>query len=153
MVSALVVWLLFVCGCATREVDTRLTPNWSVNVNYLGELNGVAFCRDEGAFYLVKGGLSAMEKAATEAHEAKHLAQHRRYTNCKAFYDYYDTPVGRLETEAEAFVAGWCVQVAMGADDLSLKQNYLQLLIRYYVPGTPIYEAAQVFAKYEKDCP
>jgi hypothetical protein len=125
-------------------------PDWRVKVDYLAELYGVAFCRDNGSFYLVKGDLSAMDKASTEAHERKHIQQHGRFKNCKAFYKWYDTPVGRLETEAEALAAGWCVQTKMGADPLSLKQAYLLLLIRYYVPGTQVYEAAQVFAKYER---
>jgi Zn-dependent peptidase ImmA (M78 family) len=130
----------------------RGTKNWRVGVEYLNTLNGVAFCRDEGSFYLVKGGLSAMEKAATEAHEATHIKQHGRFKDCKAFYKYYDTPVGKLETEAEAFAAGLCVQQQMGADPLNLKQYYLSLLIKYYVPGTQIYEASQIFSRYER-CP
>jgi hypothetical protein len=34
---------------------------------------------------------------------------------------------------------------------VSLKQSFILLLIRYYVPGTQVYEASKVFAKYE-DC-
>jgi hypothetical protein len=128
----------------------RGTKNWEVKVEYLNTLNGVAFCRDNGGFYMVKGGLSAMDQAATNAHESKHLEQHGRFKNCAAFHKYYDTPKGRLAIEAEAFAAGWCAQVAMGGDPLSIKQSYLLLLIRYYVPGTQVYEAAQIFAKYER---
>jgi hypothetical protein len=124
--------------------------NWRVKIDYLAELYGVAFCRDAGSFYLVKGGLSAMDEAATKVHEKKHIEQHGRFKDCKTFYRWYDTPLGRLHTEAEALAAGWCVQVKMGADAMSLKQSYLLLLIRYYVPGTQVYEAAQVFAKYER---
>jgi hypothetical protein len=129
----------------------RGTPNWRVKIDYLAELYGVTFCRDEGSFYLVRGGLSAMDEAATKAHEKKHIEQHSRFKTCDAFYKWYDTPLGRLETEAEALAAGWCVQVKMGADALSLKQSFVLLLIRYYVPGTQVYEASKVFAKYE-DC-
>jgi hypothetical protein len=129
----------------------RGTANWRVKIDYLAELYGVTFCRENGSFYLVKGGLSAMDEASTKAHEKKHIEQHGRFKTCKTFYAWYDTPVGRLETEAEALAAGWCVQVKMGADPVSLKQSFILLLIRYYVPGTQVYEASKVFAKYE-DC-
>jgi hypothetical protein len=139
---------------AQAKVTTgRGTPEWMVNVHYLAELYGVAFCRPEGSFFLVMGGLSAIDEAATKAHEKKHIEQHGRFRNCEMFYGWYGTPLGKLEVEAEALAAGWCVQVKMGADALSTKQSALLLLIRYYVPGTQIYEAAQVFAKYAKECP
>jgi Zn-dependent peptidase ImmA (M78 family) len=147
LILALLLW-----ATPAEAQQGRGTKNWRVGVEYLNTLNGVAFCRDEGSFYLVKGGLSAMEKAATEAHEATHIKQHGRFKDCKAFYKYYDTPVGKLETEAEAFAAGLCVQQQMGADPVSLKQWYLSLLIKYYVPGTQIYEASQIFSRYER-CP
>jgi Zn-dependent peptidase ImmA (M78 family) len=147
LILALLLW-----ATPAEAQQGRGTKNWRVGVEYLNTLNGVAFCRDEGSFYLVKGGLSAMEKAATEAHEATHIKQHGRFKDCKAFYKYYDTPVGKLETEAEAFAAGLCVQQQMGADPVNLKQWYLSLLIKYYVPGTQIYEASQIFSRYER-CP
>lgn len=152
MVGWLLVGLLVPADLVAQNNRDRGTPDWRINVHYLGQLNGVAFCRDEGSFYLLKGDLSAMDEASTKAHERKHLAQHSRFKSCKAFYKYYDTPQGKLAIEAEAFAAGWCAQVKMGADPLSLKQSYLFLLIQYYVPGTQIYEASKIFAKYE-DCP
>jgi hypothetical protein len=133
------------------QAQGRLTKRWRVGVEYLSGLNGVSFCRDEGAFYLVKGGLSQIEKAATEAHEAKHLEQYTRFTDCRAFYKYYDTPKGKLEMEAEAFAAGWCVQTKAGADPMSLRAMHIQLLLMHYVPGTPVYEVAQAHARHE-DC-
>jgi hypothetical protein len=141
---------LFVPAEIAQAQNGRGTKDWVVGVEYLSELNGLTFCRDAGSFFLLKGDLSAMDEAATKAHERKHVEQGGRFTSCKAFYKWYDTPVGKLESEAEALAAGWCVQVKMGADPLSLKQSFLLLLIRYYVPGTQIYEAAQVFAKYER---
>lgn len=144
--------LMLMATTAEAQSEDRGTPEWKTNVHYLASLNGVAFCRDEGSFYLIQGGLSAIDEAATKAHEQKHMEQHRRYTNCQAFYTWYETPKGELEIEAEALAAGWCVQVKMGADPLSSKQFALGLLIRYYVPGTQIYEAAQAFGRYEQ-CP
>jgi hypothetical protein len=140
---------LLVPADVAQAQNGRGTPKWEVRVEYLNTLNGVAFCRDNGSFYMVKGGLSAMDEAATKAHEKKHVEQHGRYTNCAAFHKYYDTPPGRLAIEAEAFAAGWCAQVALGADPISIRAGYLQLLVMYYVPGTMVYEAAQTFAKYE----
>jgi hypothetical protein len=132
--------------------QARLTKNWKVGVEYLATLHGVAFCRDQGAFYMVRGGISEIERRSTEAHEQKHLDQHTRFKDCKAFYKAYDTPRGKLEMEAEAFAAGWCVQVGMGADPVSLRAYYIQLLLRYYVPGTQVYEAASAFGRYAR-CP
>ena len=132
-----------------QRATGRLTPDWAVKVDYLGALNGISFCRPNGSFYMVVGGLSAMERAATEAHERKHMEQYDRFKDCAAFYRWYDTPKGKMASEAEAFAAGWCVQVAMGADGYSLRSGYLLNLITNYVPGTPIYEVAQEFKKYE----
>ena len=150
VVGWLVVGLLVPADVA--QAQGRLTKNWKVGVEYLSGLNGVAFCRDEGGFYLVKGGLSAMEHAATVAHEAKHLEQYGRFKDCRSFYKRYDTPRGKLELEAEAFAAGWCVQTKMGADPISLRTQHIRLLLLHYVPGTTVYEVAKAHAKHEV-CP
>ena len=147
--TLLLVVLLAVGWVATCEAQGRLTKNWRVGVEYLSGLNGVSFCRDEGGFYLVKGGLSAMDRAATEAHEAKHLEQYGRFKDCKAFYKYYDTPAGKLAIEAEAFATGWCVLVGMGADPISVRTQHIRLLLMYYVPGTTVFDVAKAHARFE----
>jgi hypothetical protein len=144
-------WLLVGLLVPADLAQAQQRDNRKVKVEYLAELNGVAFCRDEGdSFAMIKVGLSAMQRQDTEAHERKHLEQHRRFKTCKDFDKYYKTPRGRLELEAEAFAAGWCVQVALGADPYSLRSYYLQTLMRHYVPGTQVYEVATAFARYQE---
>jgi hypothetical protein len=147
----LLVGIVVPTDLAQAQSTGQGTKQWKVEVEWLSKVNGVSFCRDAGPFYLIRGGLSAMEHASTVAHEAKHVEQYGRFKNCRAFYKTYETPRGQLELEAEAFAAGWCVQVARGADAYSLRASYLQLLLQWYVPGTSVYEAAQAFARYE-DC-
>ena len=150
------VGFLFVALCVPADMaqaqssKDRGTKKWSVKVEYLAELYGVAFCRDDGPFYMVKGGLSKLDVIETTAHEQKHIEQYARFPTCKAFYRWYETPVGTLEAEAEAFAAGRCAVASLGVDTLSLRQNHLQSLIRYYVPGTTIYDAYQAYKRYER---
>jgi hypothetical protein len=134
------------------QAQGRLTKNWKVAVEYLAELHGVAFCRDAGPLYFIRGGLSRLDYVETEAHERKHIEQYGRFKDCRAFYKWYDTPKGKLNAEAEAFAAGRCAVAPLGVDTLSLRQMHLQNLIRFYVPGTTIYDAYQVYKQYE-GCP
>jgi hypothetical protein len=120
----------------------------TVSVDYLAGLYGVTFCRDNGSVAFVRAGLSAMDAVGTMAHEQKHLEQHGRFPNCRAFEAYYRTPKGMLAIEAEAFHADWCAVLKMGADTVSRRALYIQILMARYVPGTPIYEVAQEFGKH-----
>jgi hypothetical protein len=135
---------------AQAQTSGRLTKDWSVPVEYLVKLNGVAFCRDDGPLYLLRGGMSKIDMVETDAHERKHVEQYNRFPNCKAFYKYYDTPLGELELEAEAFAAGRCAVASMGVDTMSLRQRHLQNLITFYVPGTAIWEAYRIYKKYQE---
>jgi hypothetical protein len=144
--------MLMLMATTPAEAQGRLTKNWRVKVDYLAELQGVAFCRDTGSFYLVKGGLSDLDRIETTAHEAKHMEQYTRFKDCSAFYRFYDTPKGKLEIEAEAFAAGWCVVTKRGVDPISLRAQHIQLLMRHYVPGTQVFEVATVYGRYAR-CP
>jgi hypothetical protein len=115
-------------------------------VEWLHGVKGVTFCRENGgSFSLIRPGMSEMDRAEVTAHEAKHVEQHQRFPTCDAFQEFYRTPNGTMKTEAEAFHAGWCVAVGMGADPVSLRALHLQIIQQYYVPGTPIFEIAQEF--------
>ena len=147
--------LLSIGGIATCEAqgkssDRAVRDDRKISVEYMSSLNGMAYCMDRGPLAFVRVGLSEIDHAATTAHEKKHIEQYTRYPTCTLFYRWYTTPVGTLETEAEAFAAGWCVAAKMGADTVSYRSWILQSLTQRYVPGTPIYEAARVFAKYAK---
>lgn len=131
------------------QAQGRGTKKWKVSIEYLAELHGVAFCRDAGPLYFIRGGLSALDRLETDAHEKMHVEQYGRFKNCAAFYRWYDTPKGKLHAEAEAFAAGRCAVAPYGVDTLSLRQMHLQNLIRFYVPGTTIYDAYQVYKQYE----
>ena len=137
-----------IAGHAVENEDT-----WRARmVEFLHGVKGVTFCREDGgSFSMIKPGLSEIERAEVTAHEAKHVEQHQRFKTCAAFQEFYRTPLGTMKTEAEAFHAGWCVAVAMGGDPVSLRALHLQIIQMYYVPGTPIFEIAQEFAKYG-DC-
>ena len=139
--------LVFAPACRAQK-SSKYDKNRKVKVEYLAELHGVAFCRDNGSFAMVRTGLSAIDMADVIAHEQKHLEQYTRFADCKAFYAWYDTPKGMLAAEAEAYRAGWCVSGRLGADTVSLRSLYLQILVNRYVPGTAIYEASQEFNKY-----
>jgi hypothetical protein len=146
----LLVGLLVPAEMAQAQTYGRGTAKWMVPVEYLAKLNGVAFCRDDGPLYLLRGGMSKIDMIETDAHERKHIEQYGRFKNCAAFYKYYDTPVGELELEAEAFATGRCAVASLGVDTLSLRQRHLQNLITWYVPGTTIWQAYEVYKKYQE---
>ena len=112
---------------------------------------GVTVCWKGRAFPFVRMDLSAIEEAATRAHEAKHVEQAARFTSCEAFNDWYGTPVGQLDAEAEAYAAGLCRAIALGYDPVSGRRSVLDLLERKFGAANRLM-AVQWLERYAKHC-
>jgi hypothetical protein len=151
-VPGVFLWVLLTFGGAPAHAQSvHAVDGETVRVDYLAGLKGVTFCRDNGrSFAFVRLAMTVTETAEVMTHEAKHLEQHRRYPDCKSFMALYRTPRGMLELEAEAFSAGYCRAVAMGADSISLQSEHLWVLATSYVPGTNLATIAQTLAKYRR---
>jgi len=101
--------------------------------------------------YFVNGQISGWELKATHAHEQKHIEQYRRFKTCAAFDWYYHSDIGRLESEAEAYVAGWCAVFDDVSDAGRLESVSLYNLTRH---GYDIMTVLQAWNKYhEIECP
>lgn len=114
----------------------------------LQHYDGFTFCTDRGVFSFVRTGLSDMNEADTKVHEAKHQEQSARFPSCQAWWEYYRTPKGEMEAEAEAYAAGWCVSAKMGADTISLRQSYVEKIERGLGGGPSRLEIVQAFNRY-----
>jgi hypothetical protein len=83
----------------------------------------------------VRLDMPAEEVKPTAAHERKHVEQMGRFNNdCDRFLDWYNTPVGKLMSEAEAYMTGYCVAVSAGADPVTLMHEYTKRL-SFYLGG------------------
>jgi hypothetical protein len=99
----------------------------TIEYEALASYYGLTYCTDKGVYSVIAVGLSAMDEADVKAHELKHQDQFRRLKlSCRDFQRYYHRPKNKLDMETEAYAAGYCVQVSMGADRLSLFQLYVE---------------------------
>lgn len=112
---------------------------------------GVTVCHNGMGYSFIASNLAAIDSAATRAHEAMHREQYTRFPSCDAFIRYYQTPRGKLQSEAEAYHAGWCVSIRMGADSVSLRQAFIEQISRYFGGEVNQLEIARDFDRYR--CP
>lgn len=118
----------------------------------LASLYGVTICYKDRGYSFIQTGLSAMDEADVRVHEAKHREQYTRYKSCNAFVKYYTTPKGRMASEAEAYHAGWCVAIKMGADSTSRRNLYVQTIEHELGGEMNRLQIIQEFVKYDP-CP
>lgn len=134
----------------TPEVSVvTLKPARAIAIARLAELSGVTVCVNGRPVSFVQLGLDSRELADVQAHEAVHRAQYARHgEGCAPFDSVYATPKGMLEAEAEAYSAGLCASVALGADEARLRAAYVQTVYRLLGGGTMVYDIAMAFARY-----
>lgn len=122
-------------------------------VTDLAEFNGFTVCHDGRTFSFTLDTLSFAETNVVNVHEAKHREQAGRFGNdCTRFYAWYDSPVGKLDSEAEAYMADLCVAVAYGADPLEIRQNYARRIARYFGGGVNQLQIVEAMRKFDQ-CP
>lgn len=136
-------------------VDSTVSPrDQNISFERLQRLDGLAFCVDEKASFWVDGDvvrIGGWELKATIAHEEKHREQYRRFPTCAAFDWYYNSSVGRLESEAEAYVAGWCAAYDDVPDPVLAETEALRHVASY---GYDIYLVLQEWKKWKTiECP
>jgi len=140
----------FAPALAAQHAKTvQMSMDSILTFGQLARLDGVTFCVDGKVLSYISADLDSIGRADVEAHEAKHREQYARWKSCKAFQDYYKTPVGRLESEAEAYVAGYCVAVKMGADPVQFKGNYIRNLYALFGGGVMPGVILETWKKYE----
>jgi hypothetical protein len=159
-VVALGATALFVLPLEAQMVQSPVLPNVSprppfVAFEALQKLDGLTFCVGSKVSFWLDGSIDGGELKATIAHERKHVEQYHRFATCADFDLYYRTPVGRLESETEAYVAGWCAAYGdmEGLNDpLSLKARSIHLIATGY--GFDPFMVVQTWKKYEdQECP
>jgi hypothetical protein len=122
-----------------------------VAFDLLAKLDGLTFCVDGKVTYWIDGMIDSTEEKATRVHELKHVEQYHRYPSCAAFELYYRTPQGRMDSEMEAYVAGWCSVYSEMDDPTQIKRNSLRIFAEM---GYDIFYALQQWKKYEAlECP
>jgi hypothetical protein len=134
LVAALVVFALGATSHACAQMVSLpaigATPDTARTVTYgwLQHVVGFTFCLDGQGYTFISPNQSQLDLIDTDAHEAKHREQMKRFPSCKAFDESTRTLSGRILTEAEAYAAGVCAQVANGLADpkLSLERNYAE---------------------------
>lgn len=104
-------------------------PDHTVGFRELSADAGITICQGGKPYSFVATNLTPEFEAVTRAHEAKHIEQIRRFPNCPAFYRWYGSPQGRLDSEAEAYAAGWCVARNFNADPMRYRQWVFQSLV------------------------
>lgn len=112
---------------------------------------GVTVCWQGKAFAFISTKLDRIEEAETRAHEAKHQEQMDRFKTCEAFNDWYVTPLGQAEAEAEAYAAGLCRAIELGADPVSRRRAVAELMERNFGAANRLM-AVQLVEKYAKGC-
>ncbi len=143
------------CSVAYAQETTfvRMSAESVVTFGQLAEMDGVTFCIGKQVFTRVDPTLDSIMIRDVEVHEAKHREQFARFPSCDAFNAYYRTPVGKLQSEAEAYAAGWCESRKLGYPDLEdLERHYLQNIYRLLGGWTPIYTILQTFKHYVDGC-
>lgn len=122
----------------------------SLSYAQLSDDLGVTFCFNGESYSFVRVGMTDVQTASTTAHELKHQEQIARTGNeCEKFAAYYGTPVGQLESEAEAYAADLCVAVSMGADKRTLGADYAARIAHYLGGEANSLAAVQSMAKYD----
>lgn len=134
---------------ATAQVDT--VPG--VSYENLNQDLGITTCFNGQMSSFVRTGLDPVLAADVTAHELKHQEQAGRFAyDCERFNEWYETPVGKLSAEAEAYMAGLCVNQALGGDGLALRQDYAGRIARYFGGDINGLTIIQVMHRYDT-CP
>lgn len=147
------------CSVAyAQEADTlrvvRMSADSIVTFGQLAQDIGFTFCTDGNVYSRIDPTLDSIMLRDVAAHEAKHREQFARFASCAIWNAYYRTPVGRLESEAEAYAAGWCESRRLGWADLEdLERQYLRNIYGLLGGGTPIFTILQRFKHYVDGCP
>ena len=119
---------------------------------YLTGYEAVTICYHGQSYsYLdISAGMSALHEAAVKVHEAKHREQYARVGGC----DVFNRPDRRsraslLESEAEAFHAGACMEIAGGMDAAALEAEYVERIRTAYLGGgTPESDVRAAYRRY-----
>lgn len=139
--------MVFAPACAAQSKD----DNRVVKVAWLASLYGITVCYEGRGYSFIAANISEIEAADTRAHEAKHREQYTRYKNCQEFDEYYKTPRGKMEIEAEAYAAGYCVAVEKGSDPVSLLQSYAER-IEFLVGSINRFEILTTLREHTRHC-
>ena len=131
-----------------QAVAASMPDGAKMSYKFLSGLAGVTFCYQGQAYSFINSRQDGTELADTRAHEAKHREQVARFRDCKTFDDYYHTPVGMLELEAEAYKAGACESIKRGIDPATVEQWSVQTLYRWMGGGTPLFTILEAYRKY-----
>lgn len=138
VVYALAWWLSFATalhaqGVTTTEYHTVVISPGSISFKDLDAYDGITTCYQGRMSSFVRVGLGKVESAAVAAHELKHQEQAARFNyDCERFNQWYNTPYGKLASEAEAFMAQYCYNVAHGGDPVTLMHDYTERLSWYF---------------------
>jgi hypothetical protein len=127
--------VLFPAGLSAQMVSAPAVAvsreDHTISYGWLSNAMGFSFCLDGRGHSFIVPGLSEIDYLDTEAHEAVHRQQYERFPSCEAFDKYVKTYKGQLLVEAEAYAAGICVSVKLGADSDSLHRNYSERIARW----------------------
>lgn len=122
------------CSAQTDSMDAA-----AISVKQLDEDLGVTVCytdpqTGQGRMSsFVRVGVSPQLTAFIAVHEMKHQEQASRFGfDCSRYIAWYNTPVGMLMSESEAYMAEYCVQVKLGADPVKLRQDYARRISGYF---------------------
>lgn len=134
---------------AQETTFVRMSAESVLTFGQLAGLDGVTFCIGKQVFSRVDPTLDSIMIHDVEVHEAKHREQFARFPSCEAWNAYYRTPNGKLQTEAEAYAAGYCEAKRRGYEDMEdLERHYLQDIYSLLGGGTGIYTILQTFKHY-----
>ena len=138
--------LAFSPACHAQTDSTRV-----VMVSRLTEVYGLTVCFEgKGYSFISTHAIPANEVQATTVHEATHRNQYERFDSCRAFDKWYATPKGMLETEAEAYAAGYCA-IKGGEDPIELFQSYVNRMERLIGTINRL-EIVATLHRYTKNC-
>lgn len=137
---------------ALAQAAARLDAT-TVTVQELYDDTGVTLCYNDQTFSFVRDSLPRDVDSVVRVHERKHREQAARFGNdCARWIAYYNTPVGMLESEAEAYMTDLCVAVSLGADPITVRQDYAEKIARYFGSGANQLSIREAMAKYDR-CP
>lgn len=126
---------------------------YGVSYKELNQDLGITTCYNGHMSSFIRTGLDDVLRADVTAHELKHQEQAGRFANdCDRFHAWYETPAGMLSAEAEAFMAGLCVNQALGGDGVALRQDYADRLSQYFGGDVNRLTIVETMRKYDT-CP
>jgi hypothetical protein len=146
VVMAFAILVAMPVACYGQKDSTRV-----VRVSRLTEVYGLTVCFEgKGYSFISTHSIPLNEVQATVVHEAMHREQYERFASCRDFDKWYETPKGMVETEAEAYAAGYCA-IKGGEDPIELFQSYVNRIERL-VGTINRLEIVTTLHRYTKNC-